>query len=189
MSEVSRILEAMGRGDRRAADALLPRVYDELRTLAAQRLLQERPGHSLQATALVHEAYLRLIGPANEDGFQSRRHFFGAAAEAMRRILIDHARHKQAEIHGGGRQRCDLSKMDAVEAASASPEAWFELNDALDVLAAQDALAAELFKLRYFTGLSVEEAAELLSLSRTEAYRKWTFLRAWLGSLYGAVGR
>ncbi len=186
MSEVTRILGAVEKGDRQAAHELLPLVYDELRKLAAQQLASEKPGQTLQPTALVHEAYLRLVGPANAEGFANRRHFFGAAAEAMRRILIDHARRKQAVAHGGGLHRVELGHVGAAEAAITHPAELIELNDALEALAAQDALAAELFKLRYFAGLSVEEAGEALSLSRSEAYRKWTFLRAWLGCIFQA---
>jgi RNA polymerase sigma factor (TIGR02999 family) len=180
MSDVTRILEAVEAGDRQAANRLLPLVYDELRMLAARQLAHEKPGQTLEATALVHEAYLRLVGPANAGGFANRRHFFGAAAEAMRRILVESARRKLSEKHGGNFVRQDVSSLDANTAAHSDPGRFLEMDEALVLLASQDSLAAELFKLRYFAGLTVEDAAEMLSLSRTEAYRRWTFLRAWL---------
>ncbi|HEX6512162.1 MAG TPA: sigma-70 family RNA polymerase sigma factor [Chloroflexota bacterium] len=178
MSEVTRILNAIEQGDSLAAEQLLPLVYDELRRLAAHKLAKEKPGQTLQATALVHEAYLRLVDVDCAQGWNSRGHFFAAAAEAMRRILIDNARRKQAEKHGGGRQRVDFTEAEAV--AAAQPEDLLALDEALDRLTQHDPSAGQLVKLCYFAGLSVEEAAEALHLSRSNAYRLWTFARAWL---------
>jgi RNA polymerase sigma factor (TIGR02999 family) len=175
---VTHILSAIEQGDPHAAEQLLPLVYDELRKLAAQRLAQEAPGQTLEATALVHDVYLRLVDVEKAQQWSSRGHFFAAAAEAMRRILIDNARRKQADKHGGGRQRVDLDQAAAV--AAAPPEDLLVLDDALDRLTRHDPAAANLVKLRYFAGLSVEQAADALGLSRTNAYRLWTFARAWL---------
>ena len=177
MHEVTRILSAIGQGDRRAAEELLPLVYDELRRLAAQKLARESPGQTLQATALVHEAYLRLVGPADAERWENRGHFFAAAAEAMRRILVENARRKRGAKHGGGRRRVPLAEVHRV---AESPDDLLALDDALGKLAAEDAPAAELVKLRVFAGLSVEEAADALELARATAYRHWTFARAWL---------
>ena len=178
MSEVTQILSAIEQGDTFAAEQLLPLVYEELRQLAAQKLAQEMPGQTLQATALVHEAYLRLVDVETAQQFNSKGHFFAAAAEAMRRILIDSARRKQAEKHGGGRQWVDLAEVEAVTAAP--PEDLLALDEALDRLTRHDPSAGQLVKLCYFAGLSVEEAGETLALSRSNAYRLWTFARAWL---------
>jgi RNA polymerase sigma factor (TIGR02999 family) len=178
MSEVTRILSAIENGDPHAAEQLLPLVYDELRQLAAAKVAQEKPGQTLQATALVHEAYLRLVDVDQAQQWNSRGHFFAAAAEAMRRILIDSARRKQAEKRGGGRQRVDFAEAEAV--AAAPPEGLLALDEALDRLTQHDPSAGQLVKLCYFAGLSVEEAAEALDLSRSNAYRLWTFARAWL---------
>jgi RNA polymerase sigma factor (TIGR02999 family) len=156
----------------------LPLVYDELRKLAAHKLAQEKPGQTLDATALVHEAYIRLVDVDRAQEWSSRGHFFAAAAEAMRRILIDSARRKQAEKHGGRRQRVDFAEAEAV--AAAPPEDLLALDEALDRLTQHDPSAGQLVKLCYFAGLSVEEAAEALALSRSNAYRLWTFARAWL---------
>jgi RNA polymerase sigma factor (TIGR02999 family) len=178
MSEVTRILSAIGQGDPHAAGLLLPLVYDELRRLAAARLAHETPGQTLQATALVHEAYLRLVEGEAGRRWDSRGHFFAAAAEAMRRILIDQARHKQSQRRGGGQKRLPL---EHVEIAAPEPS--------LDVLALEEALArfeqadrlkADLVKLRYFAGLTVEQAAEALGISATTADRYWSYARAWL---------
>ena len=202
MSDVTRILSQIDAGDPKAAEQLLPLVYDELRKLAAAKLAQEKPGQTLQATALVHEAYLRLVGGGGEardsglgtressnaapapdpqplaPAFSSRGHFFAAAAEAMRRILIESARRRHQVKRGGGRERVDL---DAVDAASRiTPDQLLALDETLTLLESQDKGAADVFKLRYFTGCSVEEAAELLGISRATAYRHWTFARAWL---------
>jgi RNA polymerase sigma factor (TIGR02999 family) len=174
MSDVTRLLDAAAAGDCRAAADLLPLVYGELRRLAAAQMAREQPGQTLDATALVHEAYLRLVGGQH---FGGRGHFIAAAAEAMRRILVDNARRKQAVRHGGGRRRVPL---DEAHRIAQSPDDLLALDDALACLAAEDAPAAELVKLRIFTGLSVEEAAEALGLARATAYRHWFFARAWL---------
>ncbi len=178
MSDVTQILSAIEQGDRRAAEQLLPLVYDELRKLAAQRLSHEKPGQTLQATALVHEVYLRLVDPNEVQPWNSRGHFFGAAAEAMRRILTESARRKASSKHGGGWQRVDLDRAESQSDLTA--EQLLELNDALSVLETKDPHAAELFKLRYFAGCSVEQGAEILNISRATAYRHWSFARAWL---------
>jgi RNA polymerase sigma factor (TIGR02999 family) len=165
----------------RTAEELLPLVYTELRHLAAQKLSKEKPGQTLQATALVHEAWLRLVGAeqeGNEPRWDGRRHFFGAAAEAMRRILVERARHKARVRHGGGCERVDV---DQVELACALPdEDLLALHEALDQLATLDPPAADLIKLRFFTGLTHQQAAEMLGLSRSSADRTWLFARAWL---------
>ena len=177
MSDVTRILEDLRGGDARATDRLLRAVYDELRRLATHKLAQERPGQTLQATALVHEAYLRLLGdePAQWD---NRGHFFAAAAEAMRRILVEAARRKARLKHGGGRRRVELDEADHITL----PESvdLLALDEALERLAAEDRTKAELVKLRYFAGLSVEQAGEILGVSRATADRYWAFARAWL---------
>jgi RNA polymerase sigma factor (TIGR02999 family) len=178
MSEVTRILSAIEQGDPHAAEQLLPLVYEELRRLAAQKLAQEKPGQTLEATALVHEAYLRLVDVALAPTWNSRGHFFAAAAEAMRRILVESARRKQAEKHGGGRTRVDLDQAEAVTAAP--PDDLLAVDEALGRLAGQDPTGAKLVQFRYFAGLSVEEAAQLLGLSTATAYRHWAFARAWL---------
>jgi RNA polymerase sigma factor (TIGR02999 family) len=191
MTEVSRILSAIDEGDPSAAEQLLPLVYDELRRLAAQKLAQEKPGQTLQATALVHEAYVRLLGSGEtavggERRWDGRGHFFAAAAEAMRRILIDHARKKRSAKRGGGRKRLDIDAIDLV--AQAAPEQLLAVNDALDKLAREDAAAARLVELRYFGGLTVEEAGKALAMSTATAYRHWKYARAWLHSeLLGTV--
>jgi RNA polymerase sigma factor (TIGR02999 family) len=178
MSEVTRILGAIEQGDAHAADQLLPLVYDELRRLAAQRLAQEKPGQTLQATALVHEAYLRLVGSGPDQPWNSRGHFFAAAAEAMRRILVDSARRKQAVRHGGDRQRLEL---DVVEpAAPALSDDLVALDEALERFAAKDRQKAELVKLRHFAGLTLEESAQALGISPATAHRWWNYARAWL---------
>jgi RNA polymerase sigma factor (TIGR02999 family) len=176
MSEVTRILSAVEQGDPHAAEQLLPLVYDELRQLAAQRLAQEKPGQTLQATALVHEAYLRLVDVEKAQHWNSRGHFFAAAAEAMRRILVEEARRKQRHKHGGSRQKLPLDAN--LIADNSGAEELLAINDALDQLASQDAQAARLVKLRYFSGLSVEEAAEAIGIPRSTAYVHWSFARA-----------
>jgi RNA polymerase sigma factor (TIGR02999 family) len=178
MNEVTRILSDVARGDAHAADELLPLVYDELRKLAAARLAAEPSGNTLQPTALVHEAYLRLVGTPDGDQWDHRGHFFAAAAEAMRRILVDAARRKQAAIHGGGQTRLDLEDADWL--SHASPDRIVALDDALAKLAAEDPTAAELVKIRLFAGMSLEESAAALDLSRPTAYRHWAYARAWL---------
>ena len=178
MSDVTRLLDAAAAGDRRAAADLLPLVYDELRKLAAVRMAAESPDQTLQPTALVHEAYLRLIGPTDDHRWENRGHFFAAAAEAMRRILVDAARLKAAVRHGGGLGRLEL---DPDLAAAPEPrEDLIALDGALDRLAAEDPLKAELVKLRYFAGLTLPAAAAALGLSERTAGRHWAFARAWL---------
>jgi RNA polymerase sigma factor (TIGR02999 family) len=178
MSDVTRILSAIERGDRQSADELLPIVYDELRTLAAQRLTDEKPGQTLSATALVHEAYLRLVGPANAQGWASRGHFFAAAAEAMRRILINRARDKNRQKRGGGFRRIDLDQVES--ALETDGEELLALDDALEQLAAEDRVAAELVKLQFFAGLTLRDTAEAMGLSQRTAERQWAYARAWL---------
>src|SRR5262245_56942787 len=181
MSEVTRILSAIEQGDPQAATLLLPLVYDELRQLAAHKLAGEKPGQTLDATALVHEAYLRLVDVAQAQHWNSRGHFFAAAAEAMRRILIDNARRKKRHKHGGGLKRIDL---DSPNLSYTSPdEELLAIDDALEKLAAEDPEAAQLVKLRYYAGLSIEDAAELVGLSRSTAYEHWAFARASLRCL------
>jgi RNA polymerase sigma factor (TIGR02999 family) len=178
VSEVTRILSALDQGDPHAAEQLLPLVYDELRNLAAQRLAQERPGQTLQATALVHEAYVRLVDVDTAQHFNSRGHFFAAAAESMRRILVEQARRKQADKHGGGRLRVDLP--DDLAAPAVRTDDLLAIDEALSRLERHDADAARLVKLRYFAGLSHEQAAEALGISRGAADRLWALARAWL---------
>jgi RNA polymerase sigma factor (TIGR02999 family) len=175
MSEVTRILSQIESGDPHAAEELLPLVYDELRGLAAAQLAGERSGQTLNATALVHEAYLRLVG---EHAYADRRHFFRVAAEAMRRILIDRARQKRRTRHGGDFVRQALSDVEGT--TETSPEELLALDEALERFAAAEPVKAELIKLRYFAGLSEEEAAAALDISRATASRYWTFARAWL---------
>jgi RNA polymerase sigma factor (TIGR02999 family) len=178
MSEVTRILSAIEEGDPAAAEQLLPLVYDELRRLAAQKLAHEKPGQTLEATALVHEAYLRLVDVEKAQHWNSRGHFFAAAAEAMRRILVEAARRKGRVKHGGGRMRMDLN---AVQVALDMPaDHLLTLDEALSQLAAQDAQAARLVDLHCFAGLSIEQAAEMLGISARTAYRDWSFAQAWL---------
>jgi RNA polymerase sigma factor (TIGR02999 family) len=178
MNDVTQILSSLRQGDPRAAEQLLPLVYDELRKLAAQKLAHEAPGQTLQATALVHEAYLRLLGADAEQSWDSRGHFFAAAAQAMRRILIDQARRKQSLRQGGDRKRQPL---EHVEIAAPEPSLdVLALNDALERFEQVDALKANLVKLRYFTGLTIPQAAEVLGISRTTADRYWAYARAWL---------
>ena len=177
VSDVTRVIEAVQRGDPKAADELLPLVYEELRKLAASKMANEAAGNTLQPTALVHEAWLRLVGNGNPR-FAGRGHFFAAAAEAMRRILIDRARRKCARRHGGGQVRVDIQQIDL-----APPDADDQLlavNEALEKLAAQDPLEAKLVKLRYFAGLTVEEAASLLDISPRTARNYWAHARTWL---------
>jgi RNA polymerase sigma factor (TIGR02999 family) len=176
MGDLTRVLDAVAAGDPQAASQLLPLVYDELRRLASQRLAHEAPGQTLDATALVHEAYLRLVGPADERRWNDRGHFFAAAAEAMRRILIDSARRKLAQKRGGGLQRQPL---DGV-AAPGPDEELLALDEALRKLAAADPLKAKLVELRYFAGLTGEQAAAALGISPTTADRHWAYARAWL---------
>jgi RNA polymerase sigma factor (TIGR02999 family) len=178
MSEVTRILSAIEEGDPHAAAQLLPLVYDELRKFAAQRLAQEKPGQTLQATALVHEAYLRLVDTEQARHWNSRGHFFAAAAEAMRRILIENARRKQSHKHGGHLARLNLDAVDL--AAPESPEELIALDAAMQKLAAHDKSAADVVQLRFFAGLPFAEVAGLLGISPRTADRLWAYARAWL---------
>lgn len=180
MTQITQILEALDSGQSDAAPRLLPLVYDELRKLAAAKLSHERPNHTLQATALVHEAWLRITAPGaqDNDNWSSRGHFFAAAAEAMRRILVDHARGASAEKRGGNRQPIELQTWN--HPAVAQPEKLLELNEALDRLHEQDSVKAELVKLRFFAGLTVKEAAAALGISTATAERHWAYARAWL---------
>ncbi len=177
MSDVTRILQSMESGDAKAAEELLPLVYGELRKLAASKMAHETPNQTLQPTALVHEAWLRLTGNVNVK-WSGRAHFFGAAAEAMRRILIDNARRKSAKLHGGGQQRVDVEEIDI--ATPAKDEELLAINDALEEFAKIDSQKAELVKLRYFVGLTNEESAEILGISAPTARRWWNYARAWL---------
>ena len=177
MSDITRILAAIEQGDARAADELLPLVYEELRRLAAQKMSQERPGQTLQATALVHEAYIRLVGSDARD-WSGRTHFFAAAAEAMRRILIENARRKHRLKRGGARQRIDLDHADIV--IEGPSDDIVALDEALKKLALEDPVKADLVKLRYFAGLTIEQAAGMLDISKATADRYWSYSRAWL---------
>jgi RNA polymerase sigma factor (TIGR02999 family) len=180
MTNVTQVLNAIERGNAKAAEELLPLVYDELRKLAACRMANEAPGQTLQPTALVHEAWLRLAGAEVQQQWDSRGHFFGAAAEAMRRILIENARRKKALRHGGGQERVDVQEVEI--AAPAQDDELLAISDALDRLAAVDKAKAELVKLRFFVGLSIEEAAGVLRISEATAKRWWAYARAWLFS-------
>jgi len=178
MSEVTRILSAIEQGDPQAAEKLLPLVYDELRRLAAQKLAQEKPGQTLEATAIVHEAYIRLVDTNKVQRWNSRGHFFAAAAEAMRRILIETARRKRRIRHGGGRKRLDLDRVAFLEEAPA--EELLALNEALDRLTTEEPTVVEVVKLRYFAGLTQQQTAEILGIPRRTADRHWAYARAWL---------
>jgi len=178
MSDVTRLLDAVGKGDAVAAGQLLPLVYQELRQLAAAKMARENPGHTLQPTALVHEAWLKLAGPDGRAQFQNRAHFFGAAAEAMRRILVDSARRKLTARHGGGQPREDIAGLEI--AAPSSDDELLAVHDALEKFAAIDPQKAELVKLRYFAGLPFSEVAEVLGISEPTAKRWWAYARAWL---------
>jgi RNA polymerase sigma factor (TIGR02999 family) len=186
MSEVTQILDALASGDRQAAAQLLPLVYAELRRLAAVWLAQEAPGHTLQPTALVHEAYLRLVGASDERCWNSRGHFFAAASEAMRRILVESARRKSRVKHGGEMQRVDLDAQDVP--VRPPPEEILALDEALTRLAAEDPDAARVVDLHFFAGLSIEEVAEALGVSRATAYRQWTYAKGWLRCAIGGDG-
>ena len=180
MSDVTRILSQIESGDPSAAGQLLPLIYEQLRSLAAAKLAQEKPGQTLQATALVHEAYLRLIGPANQGGFSSRGHFFAAAAESMRRILTDAARRKMATRHGGEAARSDLPLESITAEAAADPAETLAVHELLDQLAAKHPRKAQVVKLRYFVGCSQEEVAQILGITPDAAQSDWVFARAWL---------
>jgi RNA polymerase sigma factor (TIGR02999 family) len=177
VSDVTRILGAIQRGDPKASDELLPLVYEELRKLAAHKMANQAPGHTLQPTALVHEAWLRLLGNQGAQ-FAGRAHFFAAAAEAMRHILIDSARRKKALRHGGGQMRVDIQNLEV--AALADDDELLAIHDVLDKLAAEEPEKAELTKLRYFVGMTFEEAAEVMGISVATAKRHWAYARAWL---------
>jgi RNA polymerase sigma factor (TIGR02999 family) len=179
MNEVTRIIHAIEKGDSGATEKLLPLVYEELRLLAAQKMAKESPGQTLQATALVHEAYLRLVG-AEEPGWDNRGHFFAAAAEAMRRILIDNARRKKTRRYGGNLNRAALSESLPGEQGVISPDELLSLNDALEKLEAIDKTKADLVKLRFFAGLTSEQAARALGISVATAERYWAYARSWL---------
>jgi RNA polymerase sigma factor (TIGR02999 family) len=178
MSDVTQILSAIEQGDPHAAEQLLPLVYDELRKLAAQRLAQEKPGQTLQATALVHEAYLRLVDVEQPQQWHSQGHFFAAAAEAMRRILVNRARDKGRQKRGGGWQRQDLDRLDVADAAS--DEEMLDVEEALQRLEQHNKPCADLVKLRFFAGLTMDEAAAALGIAPRTAHRYWVFARAWL---------
>jgi RNA polymerase sigma factor (TIGR02999 family) len=178
MSDVTRLLDAAAAGDLKAAAELLPLVYDELRRLARARMLSEAPDHTLDATALVHEAYLRLIGPEDNHRWDGRGHFFAAAAEAMRRVLVDRARDKGRQKRDGGRRQVVLA--DIPGRFDDDPHLLLSLNEALTRLSAEDAAAADVAKLHLFAGLSVDESAVALGVSRATAYRNWAYARAWL---------
>jgi RNA polymerase sigma factor (TIGR02999 family) len=181
MADVTQILSAIEQGDPHAAEQLLPLVYDELRQLATQRLAQERPGQTLQATALVHEAYLRLVGSGEAPHWDSRGHFFAAAAEAMRRILIDQARRKHSGKRGGGQQRVDLDAAASLAAPEdAAADDLLALDEALRQFESEEPLKAHLVKLRYFAGLSLPDAARALGISAATAKRHWIYARSWL---------
>ena len=178
MNDVTRILNALEGGDSQAAAELLPLVYDELRRIAAHKMAAESPGHTLQATALVHEAWLRLVGP-EDHAWQNRAHFFAAAAEAMRRILVEHARRKQSQKRGAGAEHDSLEKADLI-ILSAPADELLAVHEALDTLAKEDPQAAELVKLRYFVGMTMEQAATAMNLSKRTAEGIWTYARVWL---------
>ena len=178
MSDVTRILSQIESGDSSAAEQLLPLVYDELRKLAAVRLAQEKPGQTLQATALVHDAYIRLVDVEKAQHWNSRGHFFSAAAEAMRRVLVEKARKKHALIRGGDRKKLDLNLVEPT--GPRVSEDVIALNDALEKLEKKDQVKAELIKLRYFAGLTVEQSAEIVGISPATAHRYWNYARAWL---------
>ncbi len=190
MSDVTNILYALEQGDPGAASQLLPLMYDELRILAAQKLAQEQPGQTLQPTALVHQAYLRLVATPQQEGteetpWDNRGHFFAAMAEAMRRILVENARRKARAKHGGGRQRVDLDDQDQATAVGPSPGEIIALDEALTKLAQDDPEAARVVQLHFFGGLSIEQAAATLGVSRATAYRHWSYARAWLRCAIG----
>ena len=190
MKQVTQIISALQQGDPRAAEKLLPLVYDELRKLAAERFRHEKPGHSMQATALVHEAYVRLVDSDHPQQFNGRGHFFAAAAEAMRRILVERARRRQRVRHGGGQRRVDLDHLDAAQLTPDEEvdladdlglaEQLLALDEALTRLAAHQPQAADVVKLRYFAGLTAEQAADSLGISLRTANRHWAYAKAWL---------
>jgi RNA polymerase sigma factor (TIGR02999 family) len=188
MNDVTRILSAMEQGDPHAAEQLLPLVYEELRQLAAQKLAQEKPGQTLQATALVHEAYLRLVDTEQVKHWDCRRHFFAAAAEAMRRILVEQARHKKRRKHGGALTRQEAILEDLPIAATRDPIEMLSVHEALDQLAQKSPRKAELVKLRYFLGCTIPEAAQILGIAPSTAEVDWTYAKAWLRRHLGRDG-
>jgi len=183
MSDVTQILQQIESGDPSAAEQLLPLVYDELRKLAAVRMADEPAGHTLQPTALVHEAYLRLVGADQTAPWHSRGHFFAAAAESMRRILVESARRRARLKRGGDRERFEIEERDWI--ATSPPQEILDVHEALDQLAAEDPQAAQLVKLRYFAGFSIEQAAEMIGISRSSAYDQWAYARSWLRCALG----
>jgi RNA polymerase sigma factor (TIGR02999 family) len=180
MHEVTHILDAIAQGDAQAAEQLLPLVYEELRRLAAHKMAQEKPGQTLNATALVHEAYLRLVGERPQKPWDSRVHFFAAAAEAMRRILVDAARRKRSHKHGGGLTRREIGSEDVPAPGVRDPLEILAVHEALDQLAQKSPRKAELVKLRYFLGCTIDEAAQLLGIAPATAEEDWTYAKAWL---------
>jgi len=178
--DVTRILQSLERHEIQGTDALLPLVYDELRKLASLKLQQERAGQTLSPTALVHEAYLRLVAPSTPPLWEGRRHFFAAAAEAMRRILIEQARHKSREKHGGGKNRVPLDEQQIAQDENLAQDPFLELDEALSRFANIEPAIAELVKLRFFGGLAIEDAADVLDISRATANRQWAYAKAWL---------
>jgi RNA polymerase sigma factor (TIGR02999 family) len=187
MSVITQLLDAAARGDRKAAAELMPLLYDELRQLAAARMDAESPGHSLDATALVHEAYLRLVGSADVARWESRGHFFAAAAEAMRRILVDHARRRNRLRHGGDRERVDLKDNLAIDLNPVDAD-LLSVHEVVDQLAHHDPPSADLVKLHVFAGFTLEQAAEVLGISSRTAYRNWAYARAWMFRRLGGEG-
>jgi RNA polymerase sigma factor (TIGR02999 family) len=185
MSEFTEILNALDAGDPQAAAQVLPLVYDELRQLAAQKLAHEKPGQTLDATSLVHEAYLRLVGTGDPPRWKDRIHFYAAAAEAMRRILIDNARKKKSEKRGGQQKRIEWH--ENIETPANPTDDLLAIDQALSLLAAEDAEAAQLVKLRFYAGLSVEDAADVMGLARATAYRTWNYAKAWLRTKLGGA--
>jgi RNA polymerase sigma factor (TIGR02999 family) len=179
MSDVTRILSAIEQGDANAADNLLPLVYDELRLLATQKMAQEPPGQTLQATALVHEAYVRLVEVKNQS-WDSRGHFFKAAAEAMRRILVENARRKKSLKQGGNRRRVDMEEIALTDCSNVSSDYLIALDEALAKFSEKDRIKADLVKLRYFAGLTIEQTAKILGISEATTKRYWIYARAWL---------
>jgi RNA polymerase sigma factor (TIGR02999 family) len=186
MTGITQILDAVQKGDRAAGEQLLPLVYNELRRLAARKLSQEKPGQTLDATGLVHEAYLRLVGADSSQQWDGRGHFFAAAAEAMRRILVENARRKKRVKHGGEFKRSDLSDLDRV--ADSSADELLAVSDSLEALAAVDAHAAETVRLHFFAGLTLDEVASVLERSPRTVYRDWAFARAWLAKHLAGAG-
>jgi len=187
MSVITQLLDAAARGDRKAAAELMPLLYDELRQLAAAQMDAESPGHTLDATALVHEAYLRLVGSADVARWESRGHFFAAAAEAMRRILVDHARRRNRLRHGGDRERVDLKDNLAIDLNPVDAD-LLSVHEVVDQLAHHDPPSADLVKLHVFAGFTLEQAAEVLGISSRTAYRNWAYARAWMFRRLGGEG-